>query len=302
MTAAQFALLAGGLIGLGLALGMLAFAPAYPSLRDYIQHLQAGTRPTSHTTVMANDRTDKIGLWIARHLPVTLTRWLRTPTKELAMLRIPVHRYYAQRAFYGLFGLLYPGLLAALLPILGIHLPIVIPVIACLAIAIAASFLPDLTIRSKAARARREFQEALTAYIDLVAIARNSGAQTRQAMEIAANTGESWAFARIQEELIGSRFSGRSPWLCLRDLAEELDVPGLADLADIMRLSAEDNAAVYLILRNKAAAMRNTITNDELAEANARTENMSYSQGLLPMIFLVLLGAPALMSILGLVR
>lgn len=47
--------------------------------------------------------------------------------------------------------------------------------------------------------------------------------------------------------------------------------------------------------------MRNTITNDELAEANARTENMSYSQGLLPMIFLVLLGAPALMSILGIV-
>ncbi len=115
---------------------------------------------------------------------------------------------------------------------------------------------------------------------------------------MAAESGDSWAFARIRESLIDSRFSGRSPWDALRDLSEDLDVAGLSDLADIMRLSAEDNAAVYSILRATASSMRNTLMNSDLAEANSVTTRMSYPQSLLPLVFMFLLGAPAIMRLI----
>lgn len=297
MTTMQLAILAGALLGAGLAAAMLAFAPTRPALGDFLSHLNNTARHEKAAPVEVADYTDRIGVWLMRHLPVA--RWLKTPSKDLDLLQVPLHRFYADKAIYAGIGLIFPLLFAIITAVLRIPIPLVFPMAASIGAAAALSLLPDLNIRRRAAEARIEFEHALTAYLDLVAIARNSGAQTRQAMELAANTGESWAFARIREALLDSRFSGRSAWDALRDLAEDLEVTGLADTADIMRLSAEDNAAVYPILRAKASAMRNSMMNTELAEANTATTQMTYPEALLPIIFIILLGAPALIQIIS---
>lgn len=296
-TTLQLALFSGALIGLGVALLILRFAPAQPDLSAAIDNLAPERAlARSDTTPAPASTLDRIGLWVMRTLPVT--SWGRIPTKELAILRIPAHRFYGEKALYAVIGLLLPAAASALVSVIGLHLPIFIPVAGSLLIAAALSFLPDYNVRSDAAAARIEFSRALGAYVDLVALERNAGSGSRQAMEIAATVGDSWVFKRIGEELARSRWSGVAPWDSLTSLSDELGLPELAEVSDIMRLSGEEGAAVYKTLRARSASMRAAMMNAELAKANATGERMSMPVASLSIVFLIILAVPAVLRVL----
>ncbi len=164
---------------------------------------------------------------------------------------------------YALIGLVMPPLLTYFFTVLGWQLPLLIPVGGSIALAVLLFFGPDMDVRTDARKARIEFSRALTAYIDLVALERIGGSGPRQAMEQAAEVGDSWVFQRIGEELARSRWSGVAPWDALHALADELGLPDLDDLADIMRLSQE-GAQVYSNLRARSTALRAAMLNQEL--------------------------------------
>jgi Flp pilus assembly protein TadB len=221
--------------------------------------------------------------------------WVKTPTRELALLRIPVARFYGDKIVMALLGLLSPPLLAFFFAQIGLGFPIAIPTIASVGLAVVMFFLPNYNAVDDARKARLEFTRALGAYIDLVALERNNGSGVRQAMESAAAVGDSWVFTRLSEELTRSRWSGQPPWDALHALADELGLAELDDFADIMRLSGEEGASVYTNLRARSAAMRTAMLNDEIAEANAVGERMTIPGSLLGVIFMALLVAPSLL-------
>ena len=53
--------------------------------------------------------------------------WGRTPTRELAILRNPVSRFYGEKITYALLGLVIPPLLTVLFNAFGASLPLVRP-------------------------------------------------------------------------------------------------------------------------------------------------------------------------------
>lgn len=232
-------------------------------------------------------------MWAIRVLPSSL--WVRTPTRELALLRIPLARFYGDKLAFGLLGLVIPPLLAFFFGLIGLGFPVAVPSIASLGMAVIMFFLPNYNAIDDAKKARLEFARALGAYIDLVALERNNGSGVRQAMESAAEVGDSWVFTRLSEELTRSRWSGLPPWEALHTLADELGLPELDDFADIMRLSGEEGVSVYTNLRARSAAMRTAMLNDEIAEANAVGERMTIPGSLLGVIFMALLVAPSLL-------
>lgn len=300
ITGLQVALAGGALIGLGLAGMLIRLAPAEPDLNDVAARLSPDAR---RRRVREQDRppgeldgTERLGLWAIKHVPGAA--WGATPTKELALLRIPVQRHYGKKLFQAFVGLLIPPLLLALFTALGWGLPILLPAGASLALAAFLFFAPDLDVRADARRARTEFSRALGAYIDLVALERAGGSGPRQAMEVAAEIGDSWVFQRIGEELARSRWAGQAPWEALRALADELGLPELSDLADIVRLSGEEGAQIYQTLRARSEAMRTAMLNTELAKANAIGEKMSIPMSLLGVIFMAILVAPALLRVM----
>ena len=150
------------------------------------------------------------------------------------MLRIPLARFYGEKVLYAVVGLCIPPLLSALCYLLDLPLPVIIPVVATIGLATGLFWLPDVNVRDDAKKARAEFARALGAYIDLVALERHSGSGTRQAMEVAADVGDSWVFRRLGEELARSRWSGQPPWQALhtlstvseRKLSVEIGLPG----------------------------------------------------------------------------
>jgi hypothetical protein len=295
-TGLQLVLAAGALLGLGAALLLIRLLPAEPDLADALGRLTPNiTRVTS--TATAGSGKERIGLWAIRTLPPSL--WVRTPTRELALLRIPLARFYGDKLTFAALGLVIPPLLGSFFDLLGLGLPYAIPAVGSLGLAAVMFFLPNYNAVDDAKKARLEFTRALGAYIDLVALERNNGSGVRQAMEAAAAVGDSWVFTRLSEELTRSRWSGLPPWDALHTLAEELALPELDDFAAIMRISGEEGASVYGTLRARSAAMRTAMLNDEIAEANAVGERMTIPGSLLGLIFMALLVAPSLLRMFG---
>ncbi|WP_193599408.1 type II secretion system F family protein [Microbacterium sp. YJN-G] len=292
-TGLQLALLAGAMVGLGLVLLTARVMPAEPDLADALRRLTPTRAPREDTSGSAAAGKERIGVWAIRALPPGV--WVRTPTRELALLRVPLARFYGDKIVFAFLGLLIPPLLAAFLEFLDLGLPVTIPAFASLGLALVMFFLPNYNAIDDAKKARLEFTRALGAYIELVALERNNGSGVRQAMEAAAEIGDSWVFQRLNEELTRSRWSGLPPWEALHTLADELGLPELDDFADIMRLSGEEGASVYANLRARSAAMRTAMLNDELAQAHAVGERMTIPGSLLGVIFMALLVAPSLL-------
>ncbi|NNM46987.1 type II secretion system F family protein [Knoellia koreensis] len=298
-TGLQLAIVSGALVGFGVALLVWRLAPADPDLGDALQRLspEHAKRRSVEATHTASDTRERLGVWGMKTLPAGA--WGTIPVKELAILRIPISRYYGEKIMFALLGLAIPPLLTTFFTLLGARLPIFIPAVATLGLATVMFFLPNYNVRDDAKKAREEFSRALGGYIDFVALERNSGAGPRQAMEVAADVGDSWVFRRLSEELARTRWSGLTPWDALHGLALELGLPELDDLADIMRLSGEEGAQIYRSLRARSSGMRSAMLATEKGKANEVGEKMSIPMSLLGVIFLAILVAPALLRVIG---
>ncbi|MEP9383384.1 type II secretion system F family protein [Nocardioides sp. KR10-350] len=293
ITGLQLAIASGGLIGLGLTLLIARLLPVEPDLADALDRVAATRHRSAINVPAAHTGKERLGLWGLRVLPSGL--WARTPTRELALLRISTVHFYGEKLTFAGLGLVIPPGLTTLFNIVGLSVPLQIPALASPVMAIVMFFIPNYNALDDAKKARLEFARALGAYIDMVALERNNGVGVRQAMETAAEVGDSWVFTRLSEELIRSRWSGLPPWDALHTLATELGLPELDDFADIMRLSGEEGAGVYATLRARSAAMRTAMLNDEIAQANAVGERMTIPGSLLGVIFMALLVAPSLL-------
>ena len=296
---AQLALVAGALISLGVVVGVRRLIPAEPNLADVIDQLSptySRRRAALSAPTTGTGSKERLGRWAMRHLPGSL--WGRVPSRELALLRVPVTRFYGDKLTFAALGSVLPSAIVALYSLMGLALPAAIPVAATIACTIGLWFMPNLNAKSDAAKARLEFNRALGAYVDLVALERNAGSGPRQAMEIAATIGDSWVFGRVGEELARSRWSGQAPWDALHQLADDLGLPDLDDLADIMRLSGEEGAQVYATLRARSTAMRTALLTSQQAQANETSERMVVPGSLLGVVFIALLVVPSLLRML----
>lgn len=295
----QLLILAGGLAGLGATLVVRELLPTHPDLADALDRLNAPTAGRWQThPAPAGGRgpehagwIDSLGVRVAAE--VRTRRLLPLPVPDLALLGRPVEHFLLTKLGLALVGLVFPHTLAALMAALGLGLPVVIPTIGSLALGAGLFLLPDLDVRTRARQSRREFRRAVCAYLDLVALERAGDAGVVESMERAAAISPGWAFARIHDALLRARLDGVPPWVGLHTLAEDLDVPELGDVADIMRLSGEDGAAVYDTLRARAQSLRTTILTEHEAQANADSEKMVAPVAFLGIVFIALLGYPA---------
>ena len=112
----------------------------------------------------------RAGRLLARAVPCLLG-W-RTRPADLAILALPAQTLLGRQGLLALFGLLLPSLALAPLLAVGIVLPFTIPAGASLLSAALFFVVPAFEARDRATRARTEFRTALTAYFDLVALAR----------------------------------------------------------------------------------------------------------------------------------
>jgi hypothetical protein len=292
----QLAVLFGALAGLGVAVIVHELTPAQPDLSDALSRLQTRQVPTSAGGAESGLQ-ERVGLLLQRragNIP-----GFRVPVHDLQIVRIPAHQWLGEKALLGLLGLVFPPVVSLMLAFLGVSLPVAVPALGSLVLGVLLFLAPSISLRERAGRARDTFARTVGAYIEMVALERLAGAGTISALENGASIGESWAIQRIREELTRSRLDGVPPWRGLATLADELRVPELRDLADIVKLAGEEGAQVYESLRARGRSLRNQLLTAEQAKANASSETMFAPLAMLAVIFAFLLMVPAIITILG---
>jgi hypothetical protein len=283
----------GGTVGAGVALLIRELLQPQPALGPALQR----SAPASLT--MPEPELDREEVW-GRWLLARLERLpgVRVPTVNLALLGQGPGQFMLKKTALAGLGLLCP--LIATIPwiIAGVGLPFYVPAVVGLIIAGLLFITPDLAVRDQAKRAREEFAHALSAYLDLVALKRAADAGPAEALEKAAGVGEGWPFLYLQGALRRARLEKIPPYQALTELAHQYDLPVLDDVADIMRGSATDGAAVYKALRARTAALNAELLADQAAEANAASEKMTAPGALLAVLVMLLMAFPAVIRML----
>jgi hypothetical protein len=288
----------GALVGAGVLLVLSQVNPAPPHLKSAMVRLYPSGSSAGQPAVREpNELKDRLGAWLSRQH--VFTERVRVPDKELNILGMTKDRFYGEKALYAAIGLFFPVVMTSVLSLIGVGVPFVIPAGVGAGLAVGLSLLPDIEVRQKALLARADFTRNVGTYLDLVAMERKGGAGAAQSLETAARSGNNWAFLRLQKALAEARWSHTPAWDALSELADALGIPALHDIADIMRIGGEESAGVYDTLRARSQSLRNAILTSEQARANADNERMIIPVTSLAMIFIALLGVPAVMQIAG---
>ncbi|GJF30330.1 hypothetical protein KNE206_30300 [Kitasatospora sp. NE20-6] len=290
-----FAVLAGVLVGAGIAVLVRAASRPQPQLAAALDQINQAPVLDHDQEELSQD--EKVGRWLLQRLQGVPGVTIRH--KDLALLGKSPAVHMLTRVALALLGLIFPTLLNTIVMVTGNSLPLPVPLAAGLAVGGFFFVLADWEVRDKARRARAEFSHAIAAYLDLIALERAGDAGPSEAVERAAGVGQGWAFLRIRQALERARIDKVAPWVELKRMAEDLDVPQLADVADIMSLSSTEGAAVYNTLRARAKSLRSELMSKQAEEANADSEKMTAPGALLAVLVMVLIGFPAVMRILS---
>ncbi|WP_371648018.1 MULTISPECIES: type II secretion system F family protein [unclassified Streptomyces] len=285
----------GGTVGAGLALLVRELLTPQPALGPALER----SAPADLTAPEPQwDREERWGRWLLARLQ--RLPGVRVPATDLALLGQGPGQFMLKKTALAGFGLLGPAIATIPWIIAGVGLPFYVPAGAGLLAAALLFLIPDLAVRDQAKRAREEFAHALSAYLDLVALKRAADAGPAQALEKAATVGEGWPFLYLQGALRRARLEKIPPYQALTELSAQYRLPVLDDIADIMRGSATDGAAVYKALRARSAALNAELLAAQAAEANTASEKMTAPGALLAVLVMLLMAFPAVIRMLAL--
>ncbi len=274
------------------------------SLAAPVPDLSAALRRLDATSAPTPSDVDTAATWRGSRSFDAAVSWLvdalalRRYRADLDLVGETPETLAVRKLGYGLLGLLFPPVLVAVMALIGVVPPVAIPVLVSVVLGATLFMVPDLDVRRRATAARHELRRTVCAYLELVALERAGDAGAVEALERAATVADSPAFVRIRDALTRAQLAGVPPWSGLSALAEQVGVAELGDLADIMRLSGEDGAAVYTTLRARAASLRSQLLSADAAAANAASEHMIVPVALLGIAFMALIGYPAFARIL----
>lgn len=237
-----------------------------------------------------DDLPSRLGHWVFvhGHVPVSATQ-----RRILALQSRSFGDFVAEKVILATVGLALPVMVTAVAAGLD-RLVTPVPVLVTLVLAAVGWFLPDLTLSRHDTSTRADSGEALFTYLDLVTLERLANASASQALSSAASLSDVPLFLRIRSALDRARLEQRPPWSDLRRLAKELQLPQLADVADVMRLD-EQGAALADTLRARVRELRDAHLLEEKLAAQAVSERMTFWMVIPSLLFaLVFLGAPLL--------
>ncbi|MEV7778585.1 hypothetical protein [Kitasatospora sp. NPDC088351] len=288
-----WSVLAGAIAAGGVALLVSELRPAPPDLGQALDRLH---RTPADRVPDPDERPrwfDRIG---ERSIGL---RGVRIPQRELSLIGRAPARFMAHKLLFALIGLVLPAYLAAMAVLLDMGLPFALPLLLGPLLAGLLWFVPDAIVRGEAKEARTEYLHGIAAYLELVALERAADCGPAEALRRAASVGRGPVFRRIREALDRAATDRLPPWAGLDALAVELGLTPLQDVADIMRISGTDGAAVYDTLRARAKGLRGELLAEDLARANADSERMVAPGAALTLLMTVLIVFPALHQMLN---
>jgi hypothetical protein len=283
------------LILAGIAVAVRAFRPAPPRLSSVMAQLNA--QPSRQLVDPVDERVQERS-WIPAAAVAAAERRLGAREEDLAILGRSRADLAVAKISWAVGGALFPVLISVILNLAGLHLPFVIPLVACVGVAAFCWVNPSRQVAKDAEDARREFRAALAAYLSLVGLERKARGSVPEALEEASRDSGARPFRLIHAEVLGAELNNQLPWNALKDLGRRIDVEELVILADTVSVAA-DGAAIFDTLMAEARSMRNADNVAQLEQAGKANERLVAPNMALLTCFGALLVYPAAARIIG---
>jgi Flp pilus assembly protein TadB len=292
----SYAVLAGVLLTAGMLALAVALLPATPRLIDALDRLDpdgplSAAEPIDLTGLT---RSDRLGSWVVRRLRLRVSDRTRT---ALRLQGRTVAEFYGDKAALALTGAVLPTLIGFMAGY-AFDIPLYVPAIAAPIGAVIGFFVPDLQLSRTTKSAQSSAVESLLTFIDLVTLERLANASATQALHNAAQVSDAPLFVQMRTALERARLEQHSPYGELRRLADELGLPELNDVADVMQLD-ESGAALSGALRARVRELRDAHLSREQIEASAAAEGMTIYMTLPALVFGAIFMVAALMRLVG---
>ena len=310
------AVVAGALAAAGLVLAVLGAMPRPVSLKEALAALDRADTATPLRSAQHDGkgglaqhdgkgglaqhdgvRGDRLETW-AMHVA---TAW-QLPLSETTQQRLARQNrtpgdFMTAKLMLALAGLVAPALITGLAWVLGLIAspwPLGLGLIG----AVAGFFWPDFALRQDADTWAESSADAVSVYFDLVTLIRLGNASAVQALTEAAELADAPVFVEIRDALTRARLQQRPPWAELHALADRLDLPDIADLADIMALD-EQGAALVDALRARVRELRKAHLASAKLAAQKQAESMTVWMVVPVLVFALLFLIPPLMTMVA---
>jgi tight adherence protein C len=289
-------LLSGMLLAGGLSCLVIAFARSTPRLEAALEMMGGDGTETLHPSDAGpiTGQSERLGAFLYRVVPIPLSNGQRG---ALRLQDKSIPEFYADKGVMAIIGALLPGLVGAAFAYLTGHLS-VIPALAAVVGGAIGFFVPDLALRRTTARVQSGATEALLVYIDLVTLERLTNASATQALQNAAALSDVPLFVQIRTALERAQLEQQSPYAELRRLSDQIKLPELSDIADVMQLD-ETGAALSGTLRARVRELRDAHLTREHIKASAAAEGMTIFMTLPALIFGLIFLVAAMLRILA---
>ncbi len=286
-TTLALVVIAGMLTAGGLAAVVASFLRLPVRLSDALGRV-AGERSERERDVVTGE--DRVGAWAYRALRLPMSA---NQMQALHLRGMSIAAFYTEKVVWALIGLVTPSMVAVMVAVLagfGWQVPVAAGVIG----GIVGFFVPDLQLRRAGVVARSDAGEALFTFFDLVTLERLANQSATQSLHAAASVSDVPPFRQIREALERARLEQRPPYGELRALADDLDLPELRDIADVMAMD-EHGASLAATLRARVKELRDAHLTREKIAAQEVSERMTVFMVLPAMVFgLIFLVPPIL--------
>jgi hypothetical protein len=288
-------LISGILGAAGMCCLVVAFARSTPRLEAALERIAAdgADRQMPGDIGAVRNRSERLGAHLYQVVPIPLSKGQR---RALRLQDKSIAEFYADKAVMTIIGAVLPAVAGAAFAYLTGHLSAV-PAFAVLVGGTIGFFIPDLLLRRSTVNVRTGAAEALLVYIDLVTLERLTNASATQALHNAAALSDVPLFVQIRTALERARLEQQSPYAELRRLSDQLRLPELADIADVMQLD-ETGAALSGTLRARVRELRDAHLTREQIKASAAAEGMTIYMTLPALIFGLIFLVAAMLRIL----
>ncbi|MFT4297323.1 MAG: hypothetical protein QM582_18130 [Micropruina sp.] len=283
--------------GVLLAAGLWAlsgyFVPAHPRLADALRVLDGRVDPVVGAAAPVAGP-DRVGAWVRRRAPRAVDQKV---THQLQLRGIGLDRFYSYKVLAALAGFALPTVAGAVLLLVSGE-SLMVPMLVAVLLGVIGFFLPDIVIGRQARSVSADATEALLTFIDLVTLERLANSSATQSLHAAAGVSEQAVFVAIRNSLQRSRLEQRAPFTDLKQLGEQLELPALSDIADVMKLD-DSGASLSDALRARVKELRDAHLTKAKIEAAAVSERMTFLMVVPSLIFGLIFLVPPLLRLLS---
>ena len=282
----------GMLLVLGVFWIVLAFRPEHVQLADALASL-GDARPVQDEPDADAPPGERLGSWWLRRRPVTVSP---ATERALELKGRSVAAHYSHKVLGAIVGFVGPLGIGVVLTLLEVDATL--PLLLSLVGDVVGFIVPDLALRGAKGNLAADATESLLTYFDLVTLERMANQSATQSLHAAAALSDTTIFAQVRGALERARLEQQMPYGELKALGQQLDLPALNDLADVMRLD-ESGAALSNTLRARLKELRDAHLTTMKMNATAISERMTVFMVIPSMIFGLIFLAPPILKLLS---